>query len=617
MKTYNCVPFYDTEITGGFWAAKQKLLNDVTLEAVYKRFEEDGKIAAFECKKGSKTHIFWDSDVAKWIEAASYVLEKKEDKGLEERIDAIVDNIEKHMTKDGYFNSYYIINGVKSRFTKRDDHELYCAGHLMEAACAYFHATGKDKFLKLMSKYADLIYKVFYVENSAAFATCGHPEIEMALIKLSDATGDLKYLELAKYFCEERGEHDSKDERNYYDQTYDYIRTQNAPEGHAVRQMYFSTALARIAKIYDESSIYEVCERLFNCLSAFKYYITGGIGSSYVGEAFTENYDLPNKTAYAETCAAIGEMMFLRGMSEIDADARYADLLERVMYNGFMSGLSLDGNKFFYTNPLEIDPVFANRNKRAAQYNIITDTEYHPLTQRVENFQCSCCPPNIARTIASIADYIYMYDNETIFLNHYMDSKSTLLNGKGEIKLVQKTNYPADGKVSLTVSGAKGMKIKLRIPSWCEKYSVNGTEYTERERRAYFTVDIEQDEQTVELELYMTPVLMEANPNVKDDCGKVALMYGPVVYCLEAVDNGPMLNNIMVDPEGEFKVEYNEEFGLNTISGEGFARDTAGFPLYRKFRKDCLVAKQIKFVPYSVFANRGESEMIVWVRVKY
>ena len=367
VKRYQAVPFQQVDLDQGFWQERQRINRDVSIWNVYKRFQETGRFDAFRCdwREGmpNKPHVFWDSDVAKWMEAAAFLLEKKPDPQLEAAVDELVDRIADHQDADGYFNTYFTACEPEARFTRRTDHELYCAGHLFEAAVAYAHATGKEKFLGLMRRYADYIERVFKDEKSAAFLTPGHEEIELALVKLYRHTGEKRYLELSRWFVEERGRH----EEGLYEmfpskhaQDHLPVRQMETAEGHCVRALYLYSAMADLAYEYQDEELLGVCRRIFLNIVRRRMYVTGGVGSTAHGEAFTVDYDLPNRTAYAESCASIALIFFARRMLRLEADSLYADTMERVLYNGFLSSVSLDGRKFFYVNPLELIPQLLN-----------------------------------------------------------------------------------------------------------------------------------------------------------------------------------------------------------------------------------------------------------------
>lgn len=591
------IKFSDIKIKSGFWAEKQKMVRENTVWAVYDRFKETGRFDALGCtwKEGDENmpHFYWDSDIAKWIEGASYLICEKEDKALEKIIDDCIILIEKNSDENGYFNSHFLVTRQNERFTHRDDHELYCAGHLIEAAVAYYEATGKDKFLKAMEKYADYIEKVFKIEKSAAFTTCGHPEIELALVRLYKATGEKRYLELSKYFIDEHGS--GKDNacipevRMNYNQDNGLLCDREEAEGHCVRALYLFCAVADIAGLYGDDKLLNACHRVFDDIVNKKMYITGGVGSTASGEAFTVGYDLPNRTAYTETCAAISLAMFAGRMQTIESKSKYADVIERVLYNGFLSGVSMDGKSFFYENPLEID-LGLNNEKVKVRY---------PLSQRKAVFECSCCPPNVVRFISSVADYMYTYDKDTVYVHQYMESVC------GKYKIVQKTNYPSDGEIKISYKGDKKY-IAVRIPYWCKDFKID-KDYEIKDGYAFIKTDGETE---INIDLDMSVAVVKANRKVHENAGRVAVMRGPVVYCLEGIDNGADLKTIRLDTEKGFTLGESE-FMLPSIFATGY-RDKEREELYMPYDK-AEEEVSIKLIPYYAFANRGDSDMIVWI----
>ena len=604
MKEIKKLGFSDVKITGGFWKEKQRMVKDVTIDAVYNRFKETGRFDAFKCtwKEGDpiKPHIFWDSDVAKWIEGVSYCLMEKRDDRLESIIEEVVDNIIKNSDENGYFNSYFLVTEQDKRFKVRNLHELYCFGHLIEAAVAYYNATGKDRFLKAMCRYADYVEKVFKIEKSAGFITPGHPELELALIKLYEATGEKRYFDLAAYFIDEHGNNDRDDvlyegSRKEVNQDEMPLKDRDTLEGHSVRALYLLSGAADVAKIRKDKQLFDACRRTFYNTVNKRMYITGGVGSTHIGEAFTIDYDLPSRTAYAETCAAIALAMFAGRMQNAEINSVYADTVERVIYNGFLSGVSMKGNAFFYENPLEIDPDFnvvdtSSNNKRR-----------YPITQRKEVFDCSCCPPNAVRFIPSISGFMYGYTDDTLYIHQYMESDADC----DGMKIVQKTDYPSTGKVKIIAR--TGKKTALRIPSWCRNFSVD-REYTMENGYAIINGDGE-----INITFDMTVNVMRANPNVHDICGKVAVMRGPVVYCAEGIDNGKNVKDIRISPYGEFK-EVHTEFLLPGLVTTGYKQPETDSLYY--LAGDNWQEVQLTLIPYYAFANRGESEMHVWLLEK-
>ncbi len=603
------ISFSDIEIKNGFWKTKQDMVKNSTIDAVYNRFKDTHRFDALKCEwhegEENMPHIFWDSDVAKWIEGVSYILEKGRDERLEKIIDDSIDLIVKNADEHGYFNSHFLVTRQNERFCHRDQHELYCAGHLIEAAVAYYHATGKDKLLKAMCKYADYIEQVFVKEKSAKFVTPGHPELELALIRLYDTTKDPRYLSLAKFFIDEHGKHqcDLDDYLNSYpdstpltNQDECPIKERSTAEGHAVRALYLMCGAADVGSHCNDSELIAACRRVFDNIATKRMYITGGVGSTYIGEAFTIDYDLPNRTAYAETCAAISLAMLAGRMQAIELDSKYADVVERVIYNGFLSGVSMNGKAFFYENPLEIDPAFNDVNASSTLKN------RYPITERKEVFDCSCCPPNVVRFIPSIADYMYTYDDSTLYVHQYIDSETVC----GDIKITQNTRYPENGSVKIKCS-AGARRIALRIPGWCKSFKISA-EY--KLKNGYAFVDA-ADEIDIEFDMPITAVC--ANRHVHADAGRVAIMRGPVVYCAEGVDNVSDLKNVKIDINADFTLG-DSRFLLPSVTVAAYQEPESEL-LYRPAADDYEKIK-LKLIPYYAFANRGTSEMLVWFLTK-
>lgn len=603
------IDYGNTDFTGGYLFEKAELNRKITIDAVWDRFSDTGRVAAFACewKEGmdKKPHIFWDSDVAKWMEGAAYILKKHDDPSLVRKIEGIIDEIEKNMWDDGYFNSYYTVAEPENRFTNRDCHELYCAGHLMEAAVAYYEVTGKDRFLKLMERYADCIKKVFIDDDSASFNTPGHEEIELALVRMYHATKNEKYLEMAKFFVEKRGNGEkdfgSENIKGKYSQSHLPAREQKTARGHCVRALYFYCAMADLAYELNDDGLKEACKSLFDDITNRKMSVTGGLGASWRGEAFSIPYILPNKKAYNETCAAISMIFFAHRMLKLENNAEYADVIERVLYNGFLSGLSLDGKKFFYENPLEID--LKDREKEPEEV-AFGRAEHLPITERVEVFSCSCCPPNINRILPRLEDYVYAKDGDTYYINQFTGSKMN----DGEAFISQTTDYPVSGKVKIETNGVK--KLAVRKPYWCENFAVNA-EYTME--NGYIVIENPSAEINIDFE--MKPVLVQANKKAYNLNGRAAVAMGPIVYCCEGIDNAGGLRSLFIDAGNfEYSVEYNEEFGLNTLKVAGFRRkENDG--LYFKYSDD-TEKTEIRLIPYNCFANRGETDSLVWMNVK-
>lgn len=601
------VSYKNVSLNSGFLYEKQMLNKNVTIDAVYKRFSETGRIDAFNCnwKDGDdlKPHFFWDSDVAKWMEGASYILQKERDASLEGKIEDLIDRIEKNQGKDGYFNIYFTVCEPENRFKHRDCHELYCAGHLFEAAVAYYEATGRDRFLKLMEKYADYIIKVFMVEKSAEFTTPGHEEIELALIRMYRATGKKKYLELAQFFIDNRGCNESElatvfnDRTGKNSQSHLPVREQKSAEGHCVRACYLYSAMVDLAYETNDTELFKICKNLFDDIVDGKMYITGGIGSTRLGESFTVKYDLKNDKAYAETCAAISLMYFAHRMMQFENNAKYADIIERILFNGMISGLSLSGDAFFYENPLEIDL------KNYYRFSHSECKEQYAITQRAKVFTCSCCPPNLNRVLASLGGYVYGVDGKNIYVNQFVGSTAEF----DGMSIVQKADFPKSNKITIRAEGAR--KICVRIPSWCEKLSINA-DYTTANGYAV----IENPEKEINITFDMTPFIMQANANVYEDCGKVAVCVGPFVLAAESLDNSENLHNIFIDKNLKIEVSYADEFCGFKAKVKAFKKSNTE-KLYSRYNDD-FEDTTLNMIPYAAFANRGESNMCVWFNIK-
>jgi DUF1680 family protein len=580
---------------------------------------------------GHAGFVFQDSDFAKWIEAAAYSLVWHPDPELEKTIDSAIDIICNAQQKDGYLDTYYIIKGLDKRFTNlKDNHELYCFGHFLEAAIAYYEATGKRKLLDALILFADCIDRLIGPEEGKLQGYPGHEIAEMALIRLYAITKDEKHLKLAKYFIDQRGqaplffeEEVRKNNNNFHwkDSYFQYqyyqagkpVREQHIAEGHSVRAVYLYSGMADVARLTGDKELLEACEALFANISKKQMYITGGIGQSAYGESFSYNYDLPNDTVYAETCASIALAFFCRRMASIAPKGEYGDVLERALYNGIISGMSLDGTAFFYVNPLEVLPEASLKDRRMR----------HIKVERQKWFGCACCPPNLARIIASLGTYINSTNDNAIYTHLYIGSTAQFAIKGKDLKLKLDSTFPWDGKVavSFNIQGSVGFKYGFRVPSWCQKFNISLNKapinYIIEDRMAVIDRDW-KDGDTLEIVFDMPVTLVEANPQVRQNTGKLALVRGPVVYCLEEADNGKDLHKIRLDVSnpGEADINYRDDFleGLVTISLKGKKEKAwEGDDLYRPAGKAALEDKTLHFIPYYAWANRGEGEMTVWV----
>ncbi len=629
------VPFTDVTIDDVFWAPRIDTNRRVTIPAEYGMCESTGRLSAWDLtwKPGEPNppHIFWDSDIAKWIEAASYSLATHYDPDLDALLDTVVDKIARAQQPGGYLNTHYTLVEPGKRWTNlRDCHELYCAGHMIEAAVAHYQATGKRALLDTLCRYADCIGATFGRGQGQKRGYCGHEEIELALVKLYHATGEPRYLQLAQYFVDERGSggwwgaakgssygydhyYDveararGEDPRAFWAKTYAYmqahlpVREQGEVIGHAVRAMYLYSAMADLANETGDAGLLSACERLWDDLVLRRMYLTGGIGPSASNEGFTEPYDLPDETAYAETCAAVGLVFWAHRLLQFGGHGRYADVMEQALYNGTISGVSLDGSRFFYVNPLA------------------SQGHHH----RKGWFDCACCPPNIARLIASVGGYAYSAGDLDAWVHLYMQSQARLRIAGADVTLRQVTRYPWDGGVRIEIGCAAPAEFTLhaRIPGWCERWSVavNGAEMAFTPVDGYVAIARQWSPgDVVELTLELPVAFVHANPNVPQMLGRVALRRGPIVYCLEGVDNGQMkLDRLALDPRSTFEPSWQPDLlgGVVALTGQASwtqAEDWGG-ALYRS-RQPSQTPVSVTAVPYYAWDNRAAGEMRVWLR---
>ena len=602
-----------------------EILNDRVEGAAPSRCVRNFKIAAGEAEGEFEGYVFQDSDLAKWLEAAAYSLMLRPDEQLERTCDDLIALIGRAQQPDGYLNTYYTVKEPGKRWTNlRDCHELYCAGHMMEAACAYYEATGKRELLDIMTRMARHIDSVIGPEEGKLHGYPGHEEIELALVRMYHATGDELMMKLARYFIDERGKlpnffveekarREGKDHFNLdeygpaYAQAHLPVREQTAPEGHAVRAMYLATGMADVARETGDETLVAACRRIFDSTVNRRMYITGGVGSSHVGEAFTFDYDLPNDTVYAETCASIALCFFARAMMQLEPDGRYADALERALYNTCLAGMSLDGHNFFYVNPLEVDPEASKKDAR----------KHHVLPVRPKWFGCACCPPNLARLTTSLAKYMYTLGEDEIYVNLYMQNQARLKLGDARVSMECLTDYPASGEIALH-PGAGEYTLCLRIPGWAKEYALtlNGAALDLKPERGYVRISRTfSDGDEIKLSLPMHARRVYADTRVRADLGKVAVMRGPMVYCMEQVDNGPVVEALCLPRDSALTetVRPDKLGGIVEITAPGKRMVSADDALYSD-QAPALEDATLTFIPYYAWANRGENEMTVYVR---
>lgn len=617
MKINRFIPFEQVDLDHGFWQQRYELNKTVSMQNVRKRFEESGRFDALRfnfLKTGRRPQIFLDSDAAKWMEAVAY-LSVKDPETMREHLalcEELIDCMEKAQRPDGYLNSTHQQLTPELIFQVRNNHELYCAGHLIEAAIAYHKATGKDRFLQIVERYCDCIYRAFLLEKTAAFITPGHEEIELALIALYRHTKKPVYLEMAKFFLEQRGT--NPDEQYIYDgnrfgsQDDTDIRHLCDANGHCVRALYFYSGIADLAAETQDEQLLSNLQSVFTDIFTHKMYLTGGVGSTYRTESFTVAYDLPNRTAYNESCAAIALILFACRMREMDADARYGAVVERVLYNAFLSSTSLDGKSFFYENPLEI--ALAEYGREVSVPNKIW--EHLPLKQRREVFECSCCPPNINRFLGQFERFLALEEDGHLTLEQYVSA--TIHSVYGTVQISEQ--YATEGTVTICSNDYSASQICLRIPTWSTSLTAtqNGVPITPEVRNGYVYFSVTSAFQLA-LDFGIRPIFFAANPRVRADAGKVALTYGPLVMCLEGADNGENLFQLSVNPSDlvNATVEVDPLSGLRRITMPAY-REMETSELYFRFPVGKPQALSATFIPYFSFANRGETDMAVWIR---
>ncbi|MEX9254074.1 glycoside hydrolase family 127 protein [Pseudenterobacter timonensis] len=636
-------------ITDPFLGQYQRLVRDVVIpyqwEAINDRIPEadpSHAIANFRIAAGREEGdfygmVFQDSDVAKWLEAVAWSLCQKPDPELEKTADEVIDLIAAAQCDDGYLNTYFTVKAPEARWTNLAEcHELYCAGHMIEAGVAYFQGTGKRRLLEVVCKLADHIDHVFGRGENQLRGYPGHPEIELALMRLYDVTQEPRYMALAQYFIEERGrqphfydiEYEKRGKTSYwhnygpawmvkdkaYSQAHQPLSEQQTATGHAVRFVYLMTGVAHLARLSQDESKRQDCLRLWRNMAQRQLYITGGIGAQSSGEAFSSDYDLPNDTVYAESCASIGLMMFARRMLEMEADSQYADVMERALYNTVLGGMALDGKHFFYVNPLEVHP-------KSLPFNHIYD-HVKPVRQRW--FGCACCPPNIARILTSLGHYLYTVRPDTLFINLYVGNSATIPTSNGELQLRISGNYPWQEQIQIDIVSPTPVShtLALRLPDWCGSPTVllNGEKVSGESKRGYLYLTRRwQEGDSLTLTLPMPVRRVYGNPYVRQQAGKVAIQRGPLVYCLEEADNGAALHNLQLPAQSAFRTFegkglFAHKILIQTEGYQNAASSAQPQPLWQYDSAPVVrQPKTLTFIPWFCWANRGEGEMRIWV----
>lgn len=633
----------DFTVGEGFFGRYEKLVQEVVLpyqeRALNDQIEgaekshciENFRMAAKKLKTGSCDGAFYgmvfqDSDVAKWLEGAAYCLAQNPDAELEKRCDEIIELIGEAQHEDGYLNTYFTVKEPDKRWTNlHEAHELYCAGHMIEAAVAYAECTGKKRLLEVMCRMADHIYRHFIEEGAEGYP--GHPEIELALMRLYRCTGNERYRELALHFINVRGvdpDYYKKEmEKNpwriwgsnvgdkEYNQNFAPVRKQDKAVGHAVRAVYLYTGMADAALETKDTELAAACKTLWNNITQHRMYVTGAIGSAYEGEAFTKDDHLPNDTAYAETCAAIGLIFFSNKMLYLERDGKYADVMERALYNCVLAGMQLDGTKFFYVNPLEALPGISGE----------AQTHRHALPVRPKWFTCACCPPNVARLLGSVAEYAWHVDEGTLFSNLFVAGTLDMTERFGG-RVSLRTAYPYDNQLEYRFTpqeGKTGMEVSLaiRIPAWSEKTEIllNGKAVECKVKNGYaYRKGIYTADDVITVAFTMTARRVYTSSRVSANTGNTALQRGPLIYCAEGVDNENDVLSLSLKRNGEIRVsEYLPDtlFGIRKLFAEGY-RETVNEELY-SFDRQKVRPCQVTFVPYYTWANREPNQMRVWI----
>ena len=617
------------KITDPFFAGRIDNARNVAIPYMWNALNDaipgvapSGCISNFEIAAGLKEgefygFVFQDSDLWKWIEGVAYSLAVTPDSDLEKQVDDAIALAGKAQQPDGYLDTYYIINGLDKRFTNiKDNHEFYVAGHMFEAAAAYYEATGKRELLDISCRFAKCIAENFGPEEGKKHGYPGHEEIELGLARLYSVTGEKEYLELAKYFLDTRGtwphyydeELVARGEKPYEKrrtqwQTYSYyqahkpVREQTEAAGHSVRQGYLLAGMTDVGAQYGDDTLVKAADTVFDNIVNKQMYITAGVGSVHVGEAFSFDYDLPAERCYTETCASISLIMTAIRLNRVSPDGRYGDVVERALYNGILSGISLDGTKYFYQNPLEVWP---DRCEKRQDMNI--------AAERQGWFGCACCPPNVLRTLTGLGNYLYTQADDTLYVDQYVSAETDA----GNVGFRMESGFPWNGNVKFTAVKGEKEKVAFRIPAWAKGYSisVNGKAVEPEVVKGYVFMEISAGD-VVEMDFPMTVRWMNASMNTPNYVGKVAIMRGPLVYCIEQVDNGDKLWALAVK-SGRADVEMKDILGGVAVINCDGVRTAVNGELYSE-EIPATENVPLTFVPYYAWGNRGKGEMTVWV----
>ena len=629
----------DLTVDDGFWNQRLRLvtqemipyqldsLMDRVPGAPPSRCVRNLRIAAGLEEGTFEGFVFQDTDLAKWLEAVAYSLTRTPDPALEKTADELIELVCQAQRADGYLNSYFSTLYPGHQFCNlKEGHELYTAGHFIEAAVAYFEATGKEKLLVAMCRLADLICQVFQTPEYED-AVPGHEEIELALMRLYELTRRERFRAMAYDFINRRGTtdylsrestlprfidvwHDRNPYLPEYGQAQAPVREQTAAEGHAVRALYLLSGMADAAGSFEDESLLEACERLYENVTQRRMYVTGGVGSSGTLERFTADFDLPNDTAYAESCASVALAMFSKRMARVTGEARYMDTAELALYNTVLAGVALDGKSFFYVNPLEVTPSFLKPATDKA----------HVAPRRQKWFGCACCPPNIARTIASVGGYVLFTGDRELRLNLFIGGTYKARLGDTPVTVAVRSELPWKGRVRMELKARERMegRLLIRIPDYAERprFTLNGQELKPETEKGYAVLKLSGRSAKARFDFDMPARLLYADPRVTADAGKAAVKKGPLVYCLEETDNGPGLAGLRIDPEGRLRERFKPELfgGSVTVEAKG-QRIVWDGGLYSA-KPPGRTAATLRFVPYCFWGNREPGEMAVWVRLK-